>query len=218
MVRCTLTDVRSKLIGRLSKGYRQRVGLAQAIIHNPDVLVLDEPTAGLDPKQIIEIRDLLHALSGDHTIIVSTHILSEVEASCRHVIIIDSGRLVANDSLANLTARPRDTESVAIQIDTGDGRPGAGEVQQRLEQVPGVSRVVMNPAADGRLHFTIESLHGRQIRSEVARSIVNTGWSLSELRVLGASLEDIFLRLTGGDRSPQAQEQEKVKEEEGARK
>ena len=105
--RCAIADVKNKLLGKLSKGYRQRVGLAQAIIHNPDVLILDEPTAGLDPKQINETRDLIKSLAGDHTIILSTHILSEVEHSCERVIIISQGKLVAQDSVANLTNRLR---------------------------------------------------------------------------------------------------------------
>src|SRR5579872_1903560 len=182
MGRCAVGDVRNRLIAKLSKGYRQRVGLAQAIIHNPDVLVLDEPTSGLDPKQIIEIRELLKALAGEHTIILSTHILSEVEHSCERVIIISQGKLVAIDSVANLTNRLRGSEAVAIEIETADGRPNPTEVQQRLEQVSGVSRVVMKDSKDGRLGFEIESLQGRHIRAELARSVVNAGWSLNELR------------------------------------
>src|SRR5882757_4751743 len=114
--RCSLGDVRDKLIGKLSKGYRQRVGIAQAIIHNPDVLILDEPTSGLDPKQIIEIRELLRALSGEHTIILSTHILSEVEQSCSKVIIINNGEIVAVDSVANLQNRKRAKEMVMLEV------------------------------------------------------------------------------------------------------
>jgi ABC-2 type transport system ATP-binding protein len=197
MGRCDVGDVRHKLIGKLSKGYRQRVGLAQAIIHNPDVLILDEPTSGLDPKQIIEIRELLKALSPDHTIILSTHILSEVEHSCERVIIITQGRLVAIDSVANLTNRLRGSESVALEVESPEGGPKPTDVQQRLEQVSGVSRVVMKDAKDGRLIFEVESLQGRHIRAELARTVVNSGWNLSEMRALGLSLEDIFLQLTG---------------------
>ena len=119
--RCAIGDVRNKLIGKLSKGYRQRVGLAQAIIHNPDVLILDEPTSGLDPKQIIEIRELIRSLAGDHTIILSTHILSEVEHSCERVIIISQGKLVAIDSVANLTNRLRGSEAVAVEVESSNG-------------------------------------------------------------------------------------------------
>jgi ABC-2 type transport system ATP-binding protein len=201
MGRCAIGDVRSKLIAKLSKGYRQRVGIAQAIIHNPDVLILDEPTSGLDPKQIIEIRELLKALAPDHTIILSTHILSEVEHSCERVIIISQGKLVAIDSVANLTNRLRGQEQVALEVEAADGRPNPSDVQQRLEQVPGVSRVVMKDSKEGRLLFEVESLQGRHIRAEVARSVVNAGWNLSELRPVGLSLEDIFLQLTANEKT-----------------
>jgi ABC-2 type transport system ATP-binding protein len=195
--RCALGDVRTKLIGKLSKGFRQRVGIAQAIIHNPDVLILDEPTSGLDPKQIIEIRELLKHLSGDHTIILSTHILSEVEHSCQRVIIISQGSLVAQDSVANLTNRLRGSEAVCVEVGSG---PAAGDVQHRLEQVSGVSRVVAKEPRDGNLIFECESLSGRQIRSDLARSVVNAGWNLNELRAVGISLEEIFLQLTASDK------------------
>src|SRR5579862_4227594 len=147
--RCAIGDVQNKLIGKLSKGYRQRVGLAQAIIHNPDVLILDEPTAGLDPKQIIETRQLIHNLAGEHTIILSTHILSEVEHSCDRVIIIAKGKLVATDSVANLTNRLRGSELVSVEVESNGGALNAGDVQQRLEQVSGVSRVGSKEAHDG---------------------------------------------------------------------
>jgi ABC-2 type transport system ATP-binding protein len=199
--RCALGDVRTKLIGKLSKGYRQRVGLAQAIIHNPDVLILDEPTSGLDPAQIIEIRNLLKELSGEHTIILSTHILSEVEHSCERVIIISQGRVVAQDTVANLTNRLHGSESVSLEVQPANGRPGASEVQQRLEQVSGVSRVMMKDSRDGRLIFEVESLQGRQIRAELARSVVNAGWDLNELHAVGLSLEEIFLQLTTAERT-----------------
>jgi ABC-2 type transport system ATP-binding protein len=198
--RCALGDVRMKLIGKLSKGYRQRVGLAQAIIHNPDVLILDEPTSGLDPKQIIEIRGLLKQLAGEHTIILSTHILSEVENSCERVIIISQGKLVAIDSVANLTNRLRGSEAVSLEVDAG---PSSGEVLSRLEQVSGVSRVVMKESNDGRLLFEIESLQGKQIRADLARTVVNAGWGLSELRTVGMSLEQIFLQLTAAEKKDQ---------------
>jgi ABC-2 type transport system ATP-binding protein len=198
--RCSLGDVRVKLIGKLSKGYRQRVGIAQAIIHNPDVLILDEPTSGLDPKQIIEIRALLKHLSGDHTIILSTHILTEVEQSCERVIIISQGKLVAQDSVSNLTNRLRGAEAVSLEVESADGNPNPAEVQGRLEQVSGVSRVMMKDAKDGRITFEVESLQGRHIRAELARSVVNSGWNLSELRAVGLSLEDIFLQLTTSEK------------------
>src|SRR6201997_591035 len=140
--RCAIADVKSKLLGKLSKGYRQRVGLAQAIIHNPDVLILDEPTAGLDPKQINETRDLIKSLAGDHTIILSTHILPEVEQTCEQVIIINKGKLVATDSVSNLQNRARGAESVVVEVAFRAGSFEPTVVLQKLEQIPGVSRVL----------------------------------------------------------------------------
>ncbi|MBI1786063.1 MAG: ATP-binding cassette domain-containing protein, partial [Acidobacteria bacterium] len=191
--RCAIGDVKTKLISKLSKGYRQRVGLAQAIIHNPDVLILDEPTSGLDPKQIIETRELIRNLSGEHTIILSTHILSEVEHSCQQVIIIDHGKLVATDSVANLTNRLRGAEAVAVEI---EGAGNADAARQKLEQVSGVSRVILKESNDSRSTFEVESLQGRHIRADLARAVVGAGWNLNELRPVGLSLEEIFLQLT----------------------
>lgn len=192
--KCAIGDVRKKLIAKLSKGYRQRVGLAQAIIHNPEVLILDEPTSGLDPKQIIETRELIKKLSGEHTIILSTHILSEVENSCQKVIIIAQGQLVATDSVENLTNRMRGSEAVAVEFEA----PGVSQsdAQQRLEQVAGVSRVIAKEARDSRCLFEVESLQGRSVRSDLARAVVGAGWNLTELRPVGLSLENIFLQLT----------------------
>jgi ABC-2 type transport system ATP-binding protein len=213
MERCAVADVQNKLISKLSKGYRQRVGLAQALLHNPDVLILDEPTSGLDPQQIIHTRELIRSLAGDHTIILSTHILSEVEHSCERVIIISSGKLVAIDSVDNLTNRLRGSEAVALEIDLADGRPNPGEVQQRLEQIAGVSRVLRKDSRNGRLLFEIESLQGRHIRPDLARMVVNSGWSLNEMRSVGLSLEDIFLQLTASEQKDQPSPTHREKEE-----
>jgi ABC-2 type transport system ATP-binding protein len=194
--RCAITDVRHKLLGKLSKGYRQRVGLAQAIIHNPDVLILDEPTAGLDPKQINETRDLIKSLAGDHTIILSTHILPEVEQTCQKVIIINRGRLVATDSVQNLQSRARGAELVLVEVAGRNGNLESSMVQQRLQQIAGVSRVFFKEGHQNRNTFEVESQKGF-LRGDLARAVVDAGWDLNELRPAAMSLEEIFLQLTG---------------------
>src|SRR6202011_1162247 len=179
--RCSVADVRNKLLGKLSKGYRQRVGLAQAIIHNPDVLILDEPTAGLDPKQINETRDLIRGLAGSHTIILSTHILPEVEQTCEQVIIINQGKLVATDSVRNLQSRARGDESLLLEVACGDSQLDAMVVQQQLEAVPGVSRVLCTEHKDASLLFEVQSQKGQLVRGDLARAVVASGWDLYEL-------------------------------------
>src|ERR1700733_9862000 len=158
--RCSVADVRNKLLGKLSKGYRQRVGLAQAIIHNPDVLVLDEPTAGLDPKQINETRDLIKSLAGDHTIILSTHILPEVEQTCEQVIIINKGKVVATDTVQHLQNRARGAESVVVEVSGRDGQLNPLAAQQKLEAIPGVGRVLCTEHKDASLLFEVQSQKG----------------------------------------------------------
>jgi ABC-2 type transport system ATP-binding protein len=197
--RCAVADVKTKLLGKLSKGYRQRVGLAQAIIHNPEVLILDEPTAGLDPKQINETRDLIKDLAGEHTIVLSTHILPEVEQTCEQVIIINRGKLVATDSVRNLQARARGAESVIVEIAGRSGKLELPIVQHKLEQVSGVRRVLCTQEIDNRIFFEVESQKGRLVRGELARAVVESGWDLNELRPSAVSLEEIFLQLTGSE-------------------
>jgi ABC-2 type transport system ATP-binding protein len=199
--RCAIVDVKTKLLGKLSKGYRQRVGLAQAIIHNPDVLILDEPTAGLDPKQINETRDLIKDLAGEHTIILSTHILPEVEQTCEQVIIINKGKLVATDSVRNLQARARGAESVVVEIAQANLEPSIA--QHKLEGVAGVSRVLCKQRVDSRMIFEVESEEGRLVRGDLARAVVESGWDLNELRPAAMSLEEIFLQLTKSESANQ---------------
>ena len=203
--RCAIADVKNKLLGKLSKGYRQRVGLAQAIIHNPDVLVLDEPTAGLDPKQINETRDLIKDLAGEHTIILSTHILPEVEQTCEQVIIINKGKLVATDSVRNLQARARGAESVVLEIAARTGPLDNAIVQHKLKQVAGVSQVLCKRQGDTQAVFEVESEKGRLVRGDLARAVVQAGWDLNELRPSAMSLEEIFLQLTGSEASTDAE-------------
>jgi ABC-2 type transport system ATP-binding protein len=203
--RCAVADVKTKLLGKLSKGYRQRVGLAQAIIHNPEVLILDEPTAGLDPKQINETRDLIKDLAGEHTIVLSTHILPEVEQTCEQVIIINRGKLVATDSVRNLQARARGAESVIVEIAGRSGKLELPIVQHKLEQVSGVRRVLCKQEIDNRIFFEVESQKGRLVRGELARAVVESGWDLNELRPSAVSLEEIFLQLTGSEVSAEEQ-------------
>jgi ABC-2 type transport system ATP-binding protein len=204
--RCAIADVKKKLLGKLSKGYRQRVGLAQAIIHNPDVLILDEPTAGLDPKQINETRDLIKSLAGDHTIILSTHILPEVEQTCQQVIIINKGKLVATDSVNNLQSRARGAETVLVEVAGRNGDVDSAAVQRRLEKVTGVSRVVFKEKRQNRSSFEVESQKNRFARGDLARAVVESGWDLNELRPTAVSLEEIFLQLTGEQTAAPAEE------------
>ena len=191
MERTRITDVASRQCGKLSKGYRQRVGLAQAIIHNPDVLILDEPTAGLDPKQIIETRELIKELAGNHTIILSTHILPEVSQTCQRVVIINKGHVVAVDTPDNLTARLRGSETMYVQVDAG-----GVDASVVLGRVAGVTRVVEADRREPAVGYEVESERGRDVRRDLARAVISGGWGLLELRPMRMSLEEIFLSLT----------------------
>jgi ABC-2 type transport system ATP-binding protein len=175
------------LIGRLSKGYRQRVGLAQALLHNPDVLILDEPTIGLDPRQIIEVRELIKNLAGQHTVLLSTHILPEVEQICTRVLIINKGQIVAEDAPGMLATRLRHAESITVQVTGCDG-----ELAPALMSLPNVQSVI--PAGQDR--YEVRTTAGQDLRAQIAATIVGKGWSLLELRTTSMSLEDIFLQLT----------------------
>ncbi len=183
-----LGDVRHRLIGNLSRGYRQRVGLAQALIHDPAVLVLDEPTVGLDPKQIIEIRQLIKGLAASHTVVLSTHILPEATAVCQRVVIINHGKIVAEDTPDRLSARLRRSEKVSLLVKT----PPV-DLAGRLRALPGVVSV-FEPTDGGA--YLIECDLGKDLREEIARFIVANGWGLLELKTISMTLEDVFLRVT----------------------
>jgi len=194
MERTRIADMAKRHCGKLSKGYKQRVGIAQALIHNPDVLILDEPTAGLDPKQIIETRQLIKELAGDHTIVLSTHILPEVSQTCQRVVIINKGKVVAVDTPDNLTSRLRGAETMYVEIDAG-----GASVAPVLAQVGGVTKVSQADANGAAVGYEVESEHGHDVRRELARTVVSNGWGLLELRPMRVSLEDVFLSLTTED-------------------
>ena len=194
MERTRIADVAQRHCGKLSKGYRQRVGLAQALLHNPEVLILDEPTAGLDPKQIIETRQLIKQLGGDHTVILSTHILPEVSQTCHRVVIINKGRVVAVDSPDNLTARLRGTETMFLQVDAS-----GADATEALRIVPGVTQVRVAENRGTVTSLEVESETGRDVRRALAAAVVGKGWGLLELRPMRLSLEDVFLHLTTAD-------------------
>ena len=193
MKKAHVDDMASRQCGKLSKGYKQRVGLAQALIHDPEVLVLDEPTAGLDPKQITETRDLIRSLGGSHTIILSTHILPEVAQTCQRVVIINKGKVVAIDTPENLTHQLKGAATLYVQV------AGSQDATALLSALPGVSKVT---AADRHETFTgyeVEAEANRDVRTDVARAVVQQGLGLLELRPTRITLEEIFLQLTTED-------------------
>ncbi|MBO8152577.1 MAG: ATP-binding cassette domain-containing protein [Candidatus Marinimicrobia bacterium] len=188
----SITHVLDKYAQKLSKGYRQRVGLAQALINNPPVLILDEPTIGLDPKQIIEVRELIRSLGSEHTIILSTHILPEVSMTCSRVVIINEGKLVAMDTPENLTARLQGSETVFVEVE-GPIQDVLGAIE-KMEEV--ISATVEQRKGDEVGLFKVQARVGSDIRKKLASLVVNSNWGLLELRPEKLSLEEIFLKLT----------------------
>lgn len=187
--RCHTGEFRKRLIGKLSKGQRQRVGLAQALIHDPPVLILDEPTVGLDPRQIIETRQLIKSLAGDHTVILSTHILPEVSMTCSRVLIINEGRLIAEDTPDGLTHRLRGSERIEVLV-----RGKEDGLANVLRKLPGVTGVTTQ-SEHGRVRCQIDCAADKDPREEIARTLVQGGWGLLELRAVGMSLEEVFVKL-----------------------
>lgn len=191
MDQVNITEVEERIIAKLSKGFKQRVGIAQALLNDPPVLILDEPTIGLDPKQISEVRELIKALAGKHTVILSTHILPEVEQTCHRVIIIDHGKIVAVDTPQNLRTQGQGTARIFVEV---EGPSGA--IVSTLKSLPGVVDVQTKSETDGRFRFQVDSDVRQDIRGEMARAIVTQGWGLLELHSSTMSLEDIFIKLT----------------------
>jgi ABC-2 type transport system ATP-binding protein len=199
MERASIADVQARIIAKLSKGYKQRVGLAQALLNDPPVLILDEPTIGLDPKQIHEVRELIKDLSGNHTVVLSTHILPEVEQTCQRVVIIDKGKIVAVDTPQNLRFQLQNKERISLEV-----KGPLSEITSKLKAVPGVIGVQKTEDTDGRHRFQVEGELRKDIRSDLARTIVQNGWGLYELQSETMSLEDIFLELTTAEEGEKA--------------
>ena len=199
MSRVNITDVQSRIIAKLSKGYKQRVGIAQALLNDPPVLVLDEPTIGLDPKQIHEVRGLVKDLAGSHTVVLSTHILPEVEQTCHRVIIIDHGKIVAVDTPGNLRTQIQKGARIFVEVEG----PKA-EVLAAIRGIPGVIEAKIVAEEGARSRFQIESEQRQDVRVALSRSIVNKGWGLFELHSEIMSLEDIFIKLTTAEETTAA--------------
>ena len=194
MERCFITDMQNRLIGKLSKGYRQRVGLAQALLGDPEVLILDEPTIGLDPRQIAEIRALIRSLAGQHTVILSTHILPEVSMVCDGVIIINRGRIVAQGTESDLVRQAFPSARIEVRL-----AGATGDVAGALRAVPGVVGIEPLASRDGAVGFLVEAERDRDVRPDLVRLVTGKGWALQELHQVGMSLEEVFIRVVAGE-------------------
>jgi ABC-2 type transport system ATP-binding protein len=217
--RCNLEDKTNVIIRKLSKGYRQRVGIAQAIVHDPPAIILDEPTVGLDPRQIIEVRNLIKSLAGTHTIILSTHILPEVSMTCNHVAIINRGKIVATNTPENLMTQLTGGSGYELEI---AGEPALAK--QVLQNLPGVSLVESmpnginghTPIEDNRAYLRVISQPGSEPGQEIVMALVRGGFGLYEMRRVSATLEDVFLQLTTEERNLSSEVDDEAKEGEAA--
>ena len=200
--RCGLVEEGERLIKHLSKGYRQRVGLAQALIHEPEILILDEPTSGLDPRQIIEVRELIKDLAGDHTVILSTHILPEVSMTCERIIIINHGKIVAVDSPQNLTAQLSGGPWIQLEVEGI-----TEELPALLEAIPQVKSVVVGRLEGDHHSVSVETKGADDIRHLIARKVIDSGLELFELREQSMTLEEVFVKLTTEEKEVEEEEQ-----------
>ena len=191
--KCSLKDVSRRIIGRLSKGYQQRVGLAQAMIHDPEILILDEPTIGLDPIQIIEIRKLIHELTAEHTIILSSHILPEITQICKRVIIINDGEIAAIDSLGGLAASLRKSDRLSLTVRNSENNV--------VEKLNGLDQVISATKDEGN-QYLIECALSSNLQDEIAKLALENNWGIVELKPVSMTLEDIFLKLTLEEKEP----------------
>ena len=197
MEQCGILNVSQRLVGNLSKGYRQRVGLAQALINDPEVLILDEPTIGLDPKQVVEIRQFIKNLAGERTIILSTHVLSEASMTCDRVIIIHEGKIAAVDTPENLTEKLQKTSKTLVQIEGIQQ-----EIKDKLKTIQGVINVIdKGEDSPGVFSYEVESDKEKEISGELSYMVYNNKWKLVEMRAMKLSLENIFIELTKEERT-----------------
>lgn len=192
---CRIDGYAKTQVGRLSKGYRQLVGVAQAVLHEPDVLILDEPTIGIDPRQVVQIRQLIKDLGREHTVILSSHILHEISIICERVMIMHQGRIVAVDRTENLSERLKGSQRIELEV-----RGPAAEIRVRLSAVQGVFKVTDQGEADQR-QYVVECAPGQEIRDELASAVVSGGFSLLGLKATEMSLEEIFIHLTDKDKA-----------------